>query len=550
MNHQLSTALTTDVLIIGSGLAGLSAALSLPKLLRVTVISKGGFQDCSSHYAQGGIAASIADNDSANAHLNDTLIAGAGLCDVKSSAKLITQGRAAIDWLCQQGVPFTKNQPDNQLHLTQEGGHHCRRIVHAEDATGFHIMKTLIANAKAASNIALLPHHDALKLQTDNTDSVCLGAAVVDHKSDQQINIQSQAVVLASSGMGQLFSRASAPNVCLGDGMMMAFDAGCRLANLEFIQFHPTGLYHKNSNFLISEALRGEGGRLYCPVTHQRFMAAIDPRLEFAPRDIVARAIAQQIAKNGLGFVNLGMSHLPKPFLQRHFPKIYQTLFALGIDMSCQPIPVAPTAHYSCGGVVTSPEGHTDIAGLFAAGEVAYTGLHGANRLASNSLLECVVMGRLIAENLPSYLAQKHWSAPTIEQDFIIDTNINGDFQLAFQASNALNQTVFLDDIAKSLKQLMTEHLGIVRHGDSLALALAQIQHWIALITTPNNNEDLTTWQLLRQLQLARLVALSALQRCESRGGHYRADFPTTNAQALVSIIQPQSIQTANNKAA
>ncbi|HSP84676.1 MAG TPA: L-aspartate oxidase, partial [Psychrobacter sp.] len=415
------TVVKTDVLIIGAGLAGLSTALALPESLSIMILSKAALEVCSSHYAQGGIAASLDKNDSVADHIADTLIAGAGLCAANNTASILSAGQQAVQWLCEQGVPFTqipkeiKNEENQEkpvtelqtadLHLTKEGGHGCRRVAHADDATGRHVMEALTVKVQAASNITVLPYHEALSLlKANNNNSLCQGALVFDHSSQHQITFYSRAVVLASGGLGQLFQRTSAPNVCVGDGVMMAWQAGCRLANLEFIQFHPTGLALGDSSFLISEALRGEGGRLYCPKTGNRFMLDIDERAELAPRDIVARAIAEQIIANSLGYVHLDVSHLPAVFLQEHFPQIYQTLLELGIDMTKEPIPVAPTAHYSCGGVVTDANGVTDVAGLYAAGEVAYTGLHGANRLASNSLLECVVVGRNIAADLPRYL--------------------------------------------------------------------------------------------------------------------------------------------------
>ena len=427
----MSHIINTDVLIIGAGLAGLSTALSLPKSLNITVLSKAALEVCSSHYAQGGIAASLDKDDSVSDHVADTLVAGAGLCTPDNTASILGAGQQAVQWLCAQGVPFTQNSPkvlDNtnaqdfsqlqtsDLHLTKEGGHGCRRVAHADDATGRHVMDALTIKAQAATNITVLPYHEALELLTqpiassqpfftDSSDAKhCRGALVFDHINERQLTFHSRAVVLASGGLGQLFKRASAPNVCVGDGVMMAWQAGCRLANLEFIQFHPTGLALDDSSFLISEALRGEGGRLYCPQTGVRFMLDVDARAELAPRDIVARAIATQIDNNGLGYVHLDVSHLPADFVKAHFPQIYQTLLTLGIDITTDPIPVAPTAHYSCGGVVTDANGLTDVPGLYAAGEVAYTGLHGANRLASNSLLECVVVGRNIAAHLPQYL--------------------------------------------------------------------------------------------------------------------------------------------------
>ena len=410
-------------------LRDLSTALSLPKSLTITVLSKSALEVCSSHYAQGGIAASLDKEDTVADHIADTLVAGAGLCEVDNTAHILNAGQQAVEWLCQQGVPFTQipdsdtqqktdtalrthDTQTSNLHLTKEGGHGRRRVAHADDATGRYIMEALLLKAQAASNITILPYHEALALLTvpfssnlNNTAvNHCYGARVFDHTNQRQLTFHSSAVVLASGGLGQLFKRASAPDVCVGDGVMMAWQAGCRLANLEFVQFHPTGLALGDSRFLISEALRGEGGRLYCPQTGARFMLDIDARAELAPRDIVARAIAEQIDNNGLGYVHLDVSHLPAVFLKTHFPQIYQTLRTLGIDMTAEPIPVAPIAHYSCGGVVTSADGLTDVVGLYAAGEVAYTGLHGANRLASNSLLECVVVGRHIALHLPQYL--------------------------------------------------------------------------------------------------------------------------------------------------
>ena len=348
----------TDVLIIGAGLAGLTTALALPKSLNITVLSKAALDVCSSHYAQGGIAASLDKNDRVADHIADTLIAGAGLCEADNTSSILSAGQQAVQWLCEEGVPFTmipqqeRHQHDNtnsiatlqtsNLHLTKEGGHGCRRVAHADDATGRHIMEALIVKAQAASNITILPYHEALSLlkNSANPNNQCQGALVFDHIHQRKLTFYSRAVVLASGGLGQLFKRASAPNVCVGDGVMMAWQAGCRLANLEFIQFHPTGLAFGDSSFLISEALRGEGGRLYCPQTGKRFMLDIDARAELAPRDIVARSIAEQINDNGLGYVNLDVSHLPAEFLREHFPQIYKTLFELGIDITKHTIPL------------------------------------------------------------------------------------------------------------------------------------------------------------------------------------------------------------------
>ncbi len=616
--------ITTDVLIIGAGLAGLSSALSLPKSLNITILSKAELQACSSHYAQGGIAASLDKSDSVADHVADTLVAGAGLCALDNTTSILSAGQQAVQWLCEQGVPFTsvsqilasaEISPTTiatktvlttaDLHLTKEGGHGCRRVAHADDATGRHVMDALIIQAQKASNITILPFCEALSLLTlaseqTSKDKRCRGAIAFDHDKQQLLTIHSAAVVMASGGLGQLFARASAPNVCVGDGLMMAWQAGCRLANLEFVQFHPTGLALAESSFLISEALRGEGGRLYCPLSGKRFMLELDERAELAPRDIVARAIAEQITNNGLGYVHLDVSHLPASFLREHFPQIYQTLLALGIDITSDPIPVAPTAHYSCGGIVTCAQGLSDVRGLYAAGEVAYTGLHGANRLASNSLLECIVVGRNIAKHLPHYLVDDSWRAPTVANPQTICLAKNKTFNVTANSVTAnitTNGTVYAsepllatttdlnnedinnndsDDITSSLKTLMSSHLGIVRHAKQLKQALGQIEQWqqtiqafeisetLKILETlktletlsldHNDNaqnqhaaetlitaQSLKLFKLQRQLQLATLIVQSALQRHESRGGHYRLDFPKLTDVALASVIEPPS---------
>ena len=600
----MSHIVKTDVLIIGAGLAGLSTALSLPKSLNITVLSKAALEVCSSHYAQGGIAASLDKDDSVSDHVADTLVAGAGLCTPENTARILGAGQQAVQWLCAQGVPFTQNSPNaldntsaqefsqlqtSDLHLTKEGGHGCRRVAHADDATGRHVMDALTIKAQAATNITILPYHEALELLTlpiasdkpfftDNSDAKhCRGALVFDHINGRPLTFHSRAVVLASGGLGQLFKRASAPNVCVGDGVMMAWQAGCRLANLEFIQFHPTGLALDDSSFLISEALRGEGGRLYCPKTGIRFMLDVDARAELAPRDIVARAIAAQIDNNGLGYVHLDVSHLPADFVKAHFPQIYQTLLTLGIDITTDPIPVAPTAHYSCGGVVTDANGLTDVPGLYAAGEVAYTGLHGANRLASNSLLECVVVGRNIADHLPQYLERlanaekigndayrdinqsviESWSVPTLtdaQSVILTDTLFTAsEYDNDDKDDKLSGAEVDMTKITAALKALMTANMGITRSASQLEQALTQIQKWQDWFTdaesdqsdasnrrSPTTASELACFQLTRQLALATLVIQSAYQRMESRGGHYRHDYPNLAATPRTSVIEPQ----------
>ncbi|SDD95508.1 L-aspartate oxidase [Psychrobacter pacificensis] len=600
----MSHIVNTDVLIIGAGLAGLSTALSLPKSLNITVLSKAALEVCSSHYAQGGIAASLDKDDSVSDHVADTLVAGAGLCTPDNTASILGAGQQAVQWLCAQGVPFTQNSPNaldntsaqefsqlqtSDLHLTKEGGHGCRRVAHADDATGRHVMDALTIKAQAATNITILPYHEALELLTlpiassqpfftNNSDAkYCRGALVFDHINGRPLTFHSRAVVLASGGLGQLFKRASAPNVCVGDGVMMAWQAGCRLANLEFIQFHPTGLALDDSSFLISEALRGEGGRLYCPKTGVRFMLDVDARAELAPRDIVARAIAAQIDNNGLGYVHLDVSHLPADFVKAHFPQIYQTLLTLGIDITTDPIPVAPTAHYSCGGVVTDANGLTDVPGLYAAGEVAYTGLHGANRLASNSLLECVVVGRNIADHLPQYVTRlanaekmnndayrdinqsviESWSVPTLtdaQSIILTDTLFTAsEYDNDDKDDKLSGAEADMTKITAALKVLMTTNMGITRSAGQLEQALTQIQKWqVSLASTelgqqniikndsPTNIHELAYFQLTRQLALATLIIQSAYQRMESRGGHYRHDYPKLSDIPRASVVEPQ----------
>lgn len=605
--NKSSASIRTDVLIIGAGLAGLSTALALSKTLNITILSKAAIETCSSYYAQGGIAASLNENDSITDHVADTLIAGAGLCALDNTTEILSAGQQAVQWLCEQGVPFTQipqsdsNQNfsnDNSLahlktadlHLTKEGGHSCRRVAHADDATGRHIMQTLSARAQASTNITVLPYHEALSLLTEPTFKTqitrrlkgkhCQGAIIFDHHNQRQLTFYSRAVVLASGGLGQLFQRASAPNVCVGDGVMIAWQAGCRLANLEFVQFHPTGLALGDSSFLISEALRGEGGHLYCPQTGTRFMLEIDSRAELAPRDIVARAIAEQIHHNGLGYVHLDVSHLPAEFLREHFPQIYQTLLELGIDITTDAIPVAPTAHYSCGGVVTCTNGLTDVQGLYAAGEVAYTGLHGANRLASNSLLECVVIGRNIAAHLPNYLAAATekdnssndnsltalyipiWSPiklADIQPITLPLFNLMTKHDYNIKDNPAISTIDNIHDITVKLKALMSSNMGITRSAAQLEQALTQIQYWQAAIKPFNLayskdlerldnldnlnrvaiSNELAHFRLQRQLQLATLIVQSAYQRCESRGGHYRKDYPDLAKNSLISVIEP-----------
>lgn len=582
-----------DVLIIGAGLAGLATALSLPKHLKVTVLAKDDLSACSSYYAQGGIAAVIDAEDKVSDHVSDTLIAGDGLCDEQATTQILTEGSNAIRWLLAQQVPFTTNNHSTlladtktntpsltDLHLTQEGGHGCRRVAHADDATGRHIMSRLQQQAAQANNISLLPFHEALSLLTEDTDESgttrrCTGALAINTKTNSLVRFNSKALVLASGGLGQLFSRATAPNVCVGDGIMMAWEAGCRLANLEFVQFHPTGLYYNDENgsssFLISEAVRGEGGHLLCPLTHQRFMPNYDAREELAPRDIVARAITNEIANNGLGHVHLDISHKPADFIKQHFPDIYAHCLSLGIDITQQPIPVAPTAHYTCGGVMTNASGQTDIRDLYAAGEVAHTGLHGANRLASNSLLECVVVGRKIASQLAKKLNdendlnknQKSLDKNSLNES-IPNVPLLAQLTVPTEPLNSSTETIVsplvdfnLTQQLSELKQLMTNNMGIKRNETCLKQALQQVinsKQQLQLFKAKGletQSMSLDIFRFERLLTLASLLLQSALTRTESRGGHYREDFSSLTHSPAISIVMPPNnqVNTKANKA-
>lgn len=582
-----------DVLIIGAGLAGLATALSLPTHLKVTVLAKDDLSACSSYYAQGGIAAVIDAEDKVSDHVSDTLIAGDGLCDPDATTEILTEGSNAISWLLAQQVPFTTNDHSTlladtktnapslaDLHLTQEGGHGCRRVAHADDATGRHIMIRLHQQASQANNISLLPFHEALSLLTEDTDESatdrrCNGALTINTETNSLVRFNSKAVVLASGGLGQLFSRATAPNVCVGDGIMMAWEAGCRLANIEFIQFHPTGLVYNDENgsssFLISEAVRGEGGHLLCPLTHQRFMPNYDVREELAPRDIVARAIANEIANNGLGYVHLDISHKPADFIKQHFPDIYAHCLSLGIDITQQPIPVAPTAHYTCGGVMTNASGQTDIVDLYAAGEVAHTGLHGANRLASNSLLECVVIGRKIASQLAKKLddekdlnnnqpspdknsrTESMPNTPLLAQLTVPSASLNPSTETTVTPLVDFNLMQQLSE----LKQLMTDNMGIKRNEACLKQALQQVidlKQQLQLFKTVSlatQSMSLDIFRFERLLTLASLLLQSALTRTESRGGHYREDYSSLTHTPAISIVMPPNnqVNTKANKA-
>jgi L-aspartate oxidase len=519
-----------DTLIIGSGLAGLSLALKLADKQKVAVITKKSLLDGASAWAQGGIAAVLSPDDSLDEHIQDTLVAGAGLCDPTTTRFVIEHGASAIDWLISQGVPFTRDAgSDSGYHLTREGGHSHRRIIHAADATGLAVQETIAAKARNHPNITLLERHIAVDLITGKKlrrkDNRCYGAYALNSLSGDVITIAAQNTVLATGGAGKVYLYTTNPDTATGDGIAMGWRAGCRVSNMEFIQFHPTCLYHPHAkSFLISEAVRGEGGTLKLP-DGTRFMPWHDERADLAPRDIVARAIDFEMKKRGLDCVYLDISHQPLEFLQEHFPTIYSRCLALGIDISRQPIPVVPAVHFTCGGVMTDLHGRTDVDGLYAIGENACTGLHGANRLASNSLLECLVFADASAQDILRKSPGEIPELPQWDESRVTDAD----------------ETVVISHNWDELRRFMWDYVGIVRTTKRLQRA----QHRIKLLHEEINeyyrnfhvSADLLE---LRNLVLtADLIVQSALSRHESRGLHFSKDYPQMLPEAVPTVLTP-----------
>ncbi|WP_417276862.1 L-aspartate oxidase [Castellaniella sp.] len=537
-----------DVLIIGSGLSGLTVALHLAADKKVALVSKKALLDGSSNWAQGGIAAVLDSQDSHERHVEDTQIAGAGLCDAEATRHIVQQGPSAINWLIQLGVPFTPDQSaELGFHLTREGGHSQRRIIHAADETGHLVQLTLEQQVRAHHNITLLEHHSGVELITSrildatgaaapspHTPARCLGAYVYDEHADQVRTILAGQVVLATGGAGKVYLHTSNPDTSTGDGIAMAWRAGCRVANMEFMQFHPTCMYHPQAkSFLISEAVRGEGGVLRLPASAgaqagERFMQWHDERLELAPRDVVARAIDFEIKKRGLTHVDLDISHRPPEFIREHFPTIHARCLEFGIDMTSMPIPVVPAMHFTCGGVVIDLNGRTDIPGLYAVGETAYTGLHGANRLASNSLLECLVIGRNAAHAIDAQSREAPTEAKVPDWD---DSR-------ARDGVEAVLVTHAWDEV----RRLMSNYVGIVRTQKRLNRAQQRIylleQEIEAYYQEYRVTSDLLECRNL--IQVAALVVAAALSRKESRGLHYCQDFPWTLPKALPTVMTPE----------
>jgi len=498
---------------------------------RVALVTKHELLDAASSWAQGGIAAVMEASDSIEDHIRDTHVAGAGLCHDDAVRFVVERGRRSIEWLVEQGVPFTRDHDNvDDLHLTREGGHSHRRIVHAADATGRAVQKTLVSQVKTHPNIDVLEWHIAVDLITSRKLGMAgpnrvWGAYVLDRKGAHVKTLAARHTVLATGGAGKVYLYTTNPDVATGDGIAMGWRAGASVANMEFIQFHPTCLFHPHAkSFLISEAVRGEGGLLKLP-DGERFMPRHDPRAELAPRDIVARAIDFEIKKHGIDCVYLDITHKGEAFIREHFPNIYAKCLEFGIDITKQPIPVVPAAHYTCGGLVTDLRGRTAVANLYAIGESACTGLHGANRLASNSLLECLVFSESAVEDMLASPADAPPALPAWDESRVTDAD----------------EEVVIAHNWDELRRTMWNYVGIVRTGKRLERAWHRIRLLQEEIEEFYANFRVTNDLIeLRNLVLtAELIVRCALGRHESRGLHFSLDYPATLAEARDSVLVP-----------
>ena len=525
-----------DVIIVGSGGAGLSLALSLPEHYRIAILAKSVLTDASTYYAQGGVAAVLDQSDSIQQHIDDTLIAGAHLCEKQAVEHTVEGGKPSVDFLLKHGVQFTLDEHE-QLHLTREGGHSQRRIIHSADATGKAISTTLVQRVQEKQNIQIFENYVAIDLITQHKlgytdqENRALGLYALDEQSEQVITFLAPFTALACGGAMKAYLYTSNPDIATGDGIAMAYRAGCRVANMEFNQFHPTCLYHPQArSFLITEAMRGEGAYLRLP-DGERFMLRFDERAELAPRDIVARAIDYEIKRLGIRHVWLDITHQPETFVKEHFPTLYERLLELGIDITKEMIPVVPAAHYTCGGVMVDDHSQTDITGLYAIGETSYTGLHGANRMASNSLLECFVYGMSAAEHIQTQFTND-FQAPTVA---------------AWDASQVENpdEDVVILQNWDELRQTMWNYVGIVRTTKRLERALNRIQMLKSEITEYYQDYHVSKNLIeLRNLVLvSEMIVRCAMQRKESRGLHYTLDYPELSNELRKTILTPPNFQ-------
>ncbi|MGE8653847.1 MAG: L-aspartate oxidase [Acinetobacter gandensis] len=528
---NLNTKHHFDVIIVGSGGAGLSLALSLPDHFNIAVLAKSTLTDASTYFAQGGVAAVLDKTDSIEQHIDDTMIAGAHLCEFDAVKQTVKGGKPSVDFLLNQGVQFTLDE-QAQLHLTREGGHSQRRIIHAADATGRAISTTLVERAQEKANIHIFENFIAIDLITSqklnpHAENRALGLYALDESNEKVHTFLAPFTALACGGAMKAYLYTSNPDIATGDGIAMAYRAGCRVANMEFNQFHPTCLYHPQArSFLITEAMRGEGAYLRLP-DGERFMLRFDERAELAPRDIVARAIDYEIKRLGIRHVWLDITHQPAEFITEHFPTLYARLLELGIDITKEMIPVVPAAHYTCGGVVVDENSQTDISGLYAIGETSYTGLHGANRMASNSLLECFVYGMSAAKHI-----QENFKA-----DQPISTIPAWDDS---QVTNPDEDVVILQNWDE-LRQTMWNYVGIVRTTKRLQRALHRIEMLKREITEYYQDYQVSKNLIeLRNLVLvSEMIVRCAMERKESRGLHFTLDYPEQADELRKTVLTP-----------
>tara|TARA_Y100000992_G_scaffold32458_1_gene18215 strand:- start:401 stop:2020 length:1620 start_codon:yes stop_codon:yes gene_type:complete len=511
----MSTSKSTDVLIVGSGISGLSTALLLPDNINILIITKDKLEDCSTAWAQGGIASVLSETDSYDQHISDTINNGHGLVNKDIAKLIIENGPLCIKWLEEIGVIFNRDN-QNQLNLTLEGAHSHRRIAHVNDETGRIIHQKLKEKVLLKKNINILSQCqiiDLISTKTNGFDS-CIGAYIFDKYNQNVFSISADKIILATGGASKIYKYTSNPRTSTGDGIAVAWRAGCRVVNMEFIQFHPTCLYHPQiKSFLISESLRGEGGKLFTP-SGDRFMHKYDSRAELASRDIVARAIDHEMKLNDYKNVFLDITDLPSNFIKKRFPKIYEKCLSVNIDITRERIPVIPASHYSCGGVMTDVMGRTDIHNLHVIGESAYTGFHGANRLASNSLLECLVMSKMCSKYITDGGIKKNHktSLPSWDDSFVSDST----------------EKFIISHNWDELRKIMWNYVGIVRSNKQLKIA----QDKIELIEKEINehyyqytiSNDLL--ELRNIIHVSKLIIQSAIERKESRGLHYSIDYP------------------------